>query len=210
MNKESIEFIWMLRNAMKAYINTGCSSCNPMRTHIIHNFLCNKIKKHLPHGYSGNIEQYVVATNASGRKKCDIVVNKYSTPYIVFPIKFIMGNYNQNKNNYFENLTGELCHLKWATSINICPINIIFNKVPYRNNKKIIKKFEVIKYENTLGVYKELMNNGLCENVVNYIIQVEWKNDIGEPITNVPIINGFNKKTPYIPVSELLLKWEIM
>jgi len=206
MNQEAVEFISMLRVAVQAYMAAGCSSRSPTRVNIVHTFLCDKIRNHLPEGYSVNLEQNVLAVNAAGRKKCDIVISKGSTPHVVFPVKFIMGNYQQNKNNYFENLTGELCHLKWATGINICPINIAFNKIPYRNNQKIITKFEIMEYDKTLSVYEQLVNNGLCENIVNYIIGVEWNNVIGEPITQAPIINGFNKRTPYVPMGQLLEK----
>jgi len=206
MSQEAVEFISMLRVAVESYMKAGCSSRSPARVNIVHQFLCDKIREHLPEGYSVNLEQNVSSTNASGRKKCDIVVNKNQDPHIVFPVKFIMGNYQQNKNNYFENLTGELCHLKWATGVNVCPINIIFNKIPYRNNQKIITKFETIKYDKTLRVYELLVNNGLCESIVNYIIGIEWNNAIGEYITRPPTINGFNKDTPYIPMVQLLEK----
>jgi len=206
MNQEAVEFISMLRVAVQAYVAAGCSSRSPARVNIVHKFFLDKIESSLPEGYSVNLEQNVLAVNAAGRKKCDIVVSKGSTPHVVFPVKFIMGNYQQNKNNYFENLTGELCHLKWATGINICPINIVFNKIPYRNNQKIITKFEVMEYDKTLRVYEQLVNNGLCEDIVNYIIGVEWNDGIGEFITQPPTITGFNKHTPYVPMARLLEK----
>jgi len=40
-----------------------------------------------------------------------------------------MSNYKQNKNNGWENLTGELVHIKWSSpDVHIIPINIYMNK----------------------------------------------------------------------------------
>lgn len=63
--------------------------------------------------------------NSSGYKKCDIVILKNNKPYIIFPVKIIKSNYKQNKNNSWENLTGEIMQLLWANpNIKIIPINI--------------------------------------------------------------------------------------
>ena len=55
-----------------------------------------------------------------------------------------MTNYKQNKNNSWENLTGELSQLKWANpDLHLIPINIIFNQTPYLKSGGIIGKFDV-------------------------------------------------------------------
>jgi len=62
--------------------------------------------------YHIETEHPIKSIDDMGRKRCDIVVCRGHDPVAIFPIKFIMSNYSQNKNNYFENLTGELCHIK--------------------------------------------------------------------------------------------------
>ena len=43
----------------------------------------------------------------------DIVVLKdLKTPLIIFPLKFPISNYKQNRNNYWENLCGECFQMK--------------------------------------------------------------------------------------------------
>ena len=139
-----------------------------------------------------------------GRKKCDIVVLKNNIPYIIFPVKIIMTNYNQNKNNYWENLTGELIHLKWANpEIKIIPINIFMNKTPYLSNNKIIKKFENISYKNLIN-YNILVEKNICCDIINYIIDVEHINNINDMFVNLPHIIGFNENTKYRSFEKIL------
>ena len=82
---------------------------------------CNKHINNNPN-YKVYLEQNIPSINSSNKKRCDIVVYKNKEPYLIFPTKIIMTNYKQNKNNSWENLTGELMHLKWANK----NINIIF------------------------------------------------------------------------------------
>ena len=62
------------------------------------------------------------------------------------------------------------CHLKWAnSSIKICPINIIPAILPYKNKQGQITKFEHI--DTQFEIYQELVEHGLCEKVLNYVIR---------------------------------------
>ena len=84
-----------------------------------------------------------------------------------------MTNYKQNKNNFWENLTGELCHIKWCNNdIKIIPITIFMNKTPYLKSNKCIKRFETID-ERDIENYKELINHNICYDVINYIVEVD-------------------------------------
>lgn len=120
---------------------------------------------------------------------------------MIFPVKFIMTNYSQNKNNYFENLTGELCHLKWANPhIKICPINIVPSILPYKDNKGVIKKFE--KLGTKMAIYGELVKHDLCDEFMNYIINVEYQCHIGDKYSS-PSILGIS---PHITFREIFIK----
>ena len=138
------------------------------------------------------------------KKKCDIIVFKNNNPFIIFPVKIIMSNYKQNKNNSWENLTGELIHIKWLNQdVNLIPINIFMNKTPYLDNKKIIKKFENITY-NDIKNYDILKEKNICYDVINYIIDIEHNNYINEYFTNLPNIIGFNKNTKFRSFESIL------
>ena len=95
--------------------------------------------------YSLITEHNLQCANFSEQKKCDIVVCYKNSPYIVFPLKFVMTSYLKNRNNYFENITGEVYLLKQANpDLKIVPINFILDKIPNLTNDKKIKNFEII------------------------------------------------------------------
>ena len=154
-------------------------------------------------GFSVKLEQNIPSVNSSGRKKCDIVVFKNTVPYIVLPVKLIMTNYKQNKNNSWENLTGELIHLKWANpNLHIVPINVFMNRTPYLKQSKKIDKFEHITYTDIQN-YEILKEKGIAYDFMNYIINVEHVNNIGDEFNIMPQIIDFNESTPFKPLSVL-------
>lgn len=82
----------------------------------------------------------------SGRyidKKVDITIVQKRTrkPIAGIAVKFVMQNYSQNSNNYFENMLGETANIRTA----MCPyfqIFIILDKLPYYDKNGAIKKWE--------------------------------------------------------------------
>jgi len=190
-------FIAIINNTYNAYMIHGARSSKKV------DYFHTKIKEALEqlflteHGFMVKLEYNVPSMNSVGRKKCDIVVLKNDNVYIIFPVKLIMTNYKQNKNNSWENLTGELIHLKWKNeNIKLIPINIFMNKTPYLNSKKHITKFETITIKD-IDNYNILTEKNICYDVVNYIIDVEHTNSVDEPFTIIPTITGFNTQTPF-------------
>ena len=177
MNKEL--FIKEMENVYDLYIKYGSKSNK--NVNYFHNFIKNELEK--------------IFIKSLGKKKCDIVVLKNNEPYIIFPVKIIKSNYKQNKNNGWENLTGELQHLKWSNyNINIIPINIFMNKTPYLNDKKIITKFENITI-NDIIIYKILIEKNIAYDIINYILIVNHNN-------NININEEFNKSPTIIDIDD--------
>lgn len=153
-------------------------------------------------GYDVRTEYCIESYNCSNKKVCDIVILKNNIPFIVCPVKIIMTNYKQNRNNYIENLTGEITLIKWKNpNIHIIPINIIMSEVPYLKNSKKIKKFENIS-SNDFKNYNELLHNNFCYDIINYIIQVEHSKKENEYFDEIPPITKF--ETEYRPFSFIL------
>lgn len=200
------KIIYIIYNTYNLYLINGSRSSKKV------NYFHNKIKKELELLFINNnnniykikLEHNIPSYNSSGKKKCDIVVFKNNNPFIIFPVKIIMSNYKQNKNNSWENLTGELIHIKWINpNIYLIPINIYMNKTPYLDNNKIIKKFENITY-NDIKNYEILKEKKICYDVINYIIDVEHNNIINEYFKNLPNIIGFNKNTKFRSFESIL------
>ena len=80
-------------------------------------------------------------------KRVDIAIMKGEKPVAGVGIKFIMSNYRQNTNNYFENMLGETANIR-TNSILYFQIVICFARSPYfykeENKERIIKNFEKI------------------------------------------------------------------
>lgn len=179
------------------YIKHGSRSCKKV------DFFHRKLQEHISkliqfnNQFEVKLEYIVESCNSANKKRCDIVMLKNNKPHIIFPVKIIMTNYKQNKNNSWENLTGEIVHLKWSNpNINIIPINIFMNNTPYLTKHKLIKHFENVSTDD-ISIYNKLVENGLCHDIINYITDVEHKNNVGEIFNKIPIVKQFNKNTNY-------------
>jgi hypothetical protein len=197
-------FLNMLSDCVGEYHRHGPRSSK--KVDMLHRYLkewfqrsCEK-KCGVLHGYTFELEKGLPSCNASHEKRCDIVVLRQGKPFAVFPVKFTMSNYYQNKNNNWEVLTGECTHLKHHPSnhdLRIVPINIIFNQVPYLDEKKMIKKWEEITYAKSFQIMENLKKWGLVFDAMNYIVDVQHGSAIGETYHHIPRMVGFNHETPY-------------
>ena len=176
----STMFLQQLKLSMNEYFENGSRSNLRLErltlyiVTILQNIFDDDIK------YQIKTEYNIPSFNSSLKKRCDIVVLYDDIPVYIFPIKFPMSNYKQNKNNYWENLCGECIQIKMINlHVKIIPINIIFNHVPYITSNNIIKKFESISYENTFQIYNDFLvadRNNIFYDFKNYIVDVKHKN----------------------------------
>ena len=97
-------------------------------------------------GYSVMSQGYATGKEGtiSGRymeKKVDITIFRNAHAVGGIAVKFVMQNYSQNSNNYFENMLGETANIRSAR----CPyfqVFIIPDKLPYYNRDKEIQHWE--------------------------------------------------------------------
>ena len=87
-------------------------------------------------------------------KNVDITVNYKGKPVAGYAIKFVMRNYSQNSNNYFENMLGETANIR-SNSIPYFQVFVIFEKVPYYKAGGAFQKYDTIT-EHNLEKYFEL------------------------------------------------------
>lgn len=80
------------------------------------------------------------------KKRVDICVKKGNVVLGVVSIKFVMSNYAQNANNYFENAVGELYNMN-RRGILQWYVLIAFDEIPYYDVNKEIKRYEKINKE---------------------------------------------------------------
>lgn len=92
-------------------------------------------------GYGDDKEQLIAGRYID--KKVDITVQRAvdGQPLAGIAVKFVMQNYSQNSNNYFENMLGETANIRCA-HVPYFQIFIILDHLPYYKNNGELSKWE--------------------------------------------------------------------
>ena len=195
---DSKKLLIKIKEIFELYVKHGSRSSK--KVDCLHTYFKSEIDEIIKKdkNYECHLEYNVPSFNMSGRKKCDIVVLKNKIPHIIFPVKFIMSNYKQNRNNSWENLTGEMMQIKWKNpTVYILPINIIFDEVPYLKKNGKIKHFEKINYQKSFEIYEKLRELGIAYDMINYIIEVKIEDPIEGEYRSCPELIKFSHLTPF-------------
>ena len=156
------EFLNVVGNSFKKFLETGSRSNEKLK--ILHGAIANDLKKRLGGSYSiqslgiGNGKEMKI----EGRyidKAVDITILKKTKPIAGIGVKFVMQNYSQNSNNYFENMLGETANIRCA-NIPYFQIFIIPDKIPYYKNDGTFQKWEEFTEHNS-AKYLTLSNDDI-------------------------------------------------
>ena len=156
------EFLNVVGNSFKKFLETGSRSNEKLK--ILHGAIANDLKKRLGGSYSiqslgiGNGKEMKI----EGRyidKAVDITILKKTKPIAGIGVKFVMQNYSQNSNNYFENMLGEPANIRCA-NIPYFQIFIIPDKIPYYKNDGTFQKWEEFTEHNS-AKYLTLSNDDI-------------------------------------------------
>ena len=145
------EFIIIVKNSFKVFLNTSSRSNEKLK--VLHKAIAEDVRERLicagkecevfSLGLDG---AYGREANIRGRyidKKVDITIKKNDRPIAGIGIKFVMQNYSQNSNNYFENMLGETANIRCA-NIPYFQIFIIPEKLPYYNKNGKFQHWETL------------------------------------------------------------------
>ena len=156
------EFLNVVGYSFKKFLETGSRSNEKLK--ILHGAIANDLKKRLGGSYSiqslgiGNGKEMKI----EGRyidKAVDITILKKTKPIAGIGVKFVMQNYSQNSNNYFENMLGETANIRCA-NIPYFQIFIIPDKIPYYKNDGTFQKWEEFTEHNS-AKYLTLSNDDI-------------------------------------------------
>ena len=148
MNNE--KFLEIISNSFKKFLETGSRSNEKLK--VLHSAIAKDLLEKLGNDYSirslgmGDGKEAKI----NGRyinKTVDITVLYRYKPIAGIGVKFVMQNYSQNSNNYFENMLGETANIRSAR-IPYFQIFIIPDKMPYYRNNGTIKKWETFSEHN--------------------------------------------------------------
>jgi len=156
------DFLKVIKQSFDKYLETDPRSNQKLK--ILHGTIAKDLKERLGDEY----ELYSLGfgkgkeISVHGRymdKKVDIAIKKNGEILAAIGLKFIMRNYSQNSNNYFENMLGETANIK-AAGIPYFQIAIIPSKVPYFEKGGNLKYMETITKHN-LSKYINLSNDDI-------------------------------------------------
>ena len=146
------EFLKVVGNSIKKYLETGSRSNEKLK--ILHGAIAKDLRERLGMGYSvcslgiGNGKE----EKLDGRyidKVVDITIKRGQKSIAGIGVKFVMQNYSQNSNNYFENMLGETANIRCA-NIPYFQIFIIPDTLPYYNKQGLLQKWEEFTVHNAI------------------------------------------------------------
>ena len=145
------EFLEVIKKSFATYLSVGTSrSTAKLKT--LHGHIATDLENFLGKEFTIRSQGYGNDKEGSidGRyypKNVDITILKNGKPVAGYAVKFVMRNYSQNSNNYFENMLGETANIR-ANAIPYFQVFIIFEKVPYYSNGGEFKRYDVISEHN--------------------------------------------------------------
>lgn len=161
MNTSNEGFLTAISKSFNEFIQSGTSR-STRKLKPLHGFIAQDMARRFGSEYSVMSQGWEVdrETDIQGRyidKKVDITILHGDKPVCGIGVKFVMQNYSQNSNNYFENMLGETANIRTGK----CPyfqVLVILAKLPYYNRNKEIMKWESFS-EHNAKKYRILSND---------------------------------------------------
>lgn len=145
------DFLTVISQSFGEFIESGTSR-STAKLKPLHGAIAKDLAIRLGSSYDVWSQGYGVDREAEikGRymeKKVDITIKRNNTSIAGIAVKFVMQNYSQNSNNYFENMLGETANIR-CNRFPYFQIFIILDRLPYYDKKKNIKKWETFTEHN--------------------------------------------------------------
>lgn len=197
------EFLTVVGNSFKKFLETGSRSNEKLK--ILHGAIAKDLKGRLGAGYSvcslgiGNGKE----EKLDGRyidKVVDITIKRGQKPIAGIGVKFVMQNYSQNSNNYFENMLGETANIRCA-NIPYFQIFIIPDTLPYYNKQGLLQKWEEFTIHNAIK-YLTLSEDNIQTSIhtpTKTLLFVVHLPEIKEPIVDkYDYVNYYESQTDFM------------
>lgn len=144
------QFLQTLKTSFAKFLRTHSRSNKKLI--VLHSAIADDIKNKLGKEYA--IKSLGVGDGKEGKldgrymeKTVDILISKNEDDIAGIGVKFVMNNYSQNSNNYFENMLGETANIR-TNRKQYFQILILPEEMPYYNNKGRIIKWEKVTNHN--------------------------------------------------------------
>ena len=195
---KNTDFMLAIERSFRAFIQSGTSR-STQKLLPLHGTIAKDMHERLGAGYGILSQGFKEGKEGkiAGRyidKKVDITITQNGKPVAGIGVKFVMQNYSQNSNNYFEGMLGETANIRAAR----CPyfqIFIIPHKLPHYNKDGKFKHWESFT-ESHIKKYKTLDTDDPCvmfhspDKMLIYVIQLP---DIGDVTTKSEYLEKYGK-----------------
>lgn len=139
------DFLACIKTSFIRFLETGSRSNEKLV--ILHGFIAQDLAQRL--GCQYQVKSLGIGSGQEGKiegryidKNVDITVyNQQNEPIVGIGVKFVMQNYVQNSNNYFENMLGETANIQ-SKHIPYFQIFIVPEILPYYESSRQIKRWE--------------------------------------------------------------------
>jgi len=144
-------FLKVVSNSFDSFIRSGTSRSN-VKLKPLHGAIAKDLAEKLGNGFNVMSQRFEKEKEGTmtGRyydKKVDITIFKDNKPVCGIGVKFVMQNYSQNSNKYFENMLGETANIR-CNRHPYFQIFIILDKLPYYRKDKSITRWETFTEHN--------------------------------------------------------------
>lgn len=144
-------FLQKVTESFKIYLKTDSRSNKKLK--VLHGAISESLRNKL--GIEYEIDSLDTGNGREAKingkyidKVVDITIKKNNKIIAGIGVKFVMRNYSQNSNNYFENMLGETVNIR-CKKIPYFQIFIIPKKIPYYNKNGNIKNWEEFSEHNS-------------------------------------------------------------
>lgn len=159
-HKLNVRFLDTIRRSYQRFVNSHPRSNEKIK--VLHGWVVEEMERYLGTEYEirgmtdrkDRINREESVEGAYYNKKVDVAVSRNGETLGVISIKFVMNNYYQNKNNYFEQQLGETANLR-SNNIAFGHIMVFTQPIPYLKKDKSIDRFDSINDE-VINRYQQL------------------------------------------------------
>ena len=143
---DNSDFIIKLKESFEKYLKTNSRTNEKLK--ILHGAIAEDIAARLGSGFELYSLGYrngkeLTVEGAYYDKNVDIAIKKDGRVVGAIALKYVMSNYSQNSNNYFENMAGETANIRMA-GIPYYHVVILPANLPYYTKAGVITKTEVM------------------------------------------------------------------
>lgn len=191
------EFLNIIKSSFITFLNTHSGSNAKLK--VLHGAIAKDLSEKLSNDYS--VKSLGFDNDKEGRiqgryinKNIDITIYKNNEPITGIGVKFIMQNYAQNSNNYFENMLGETANIR-SRSVPYFQIFIIPETLPYYKNGGNIEKWETFNLHH-IEKYRVLSNDN--DEVFVHVPSKTLIYVVDLPITSINITNKTDYKNYFL------------